>query len=164
MAEPPPHASLPCCRPPCVVAKRYKFQSGADGFKEDYQASLTARAMAAAFNAELEDHCPGTPRVKCLTVNRLLQLQGDTHYYCVEDFIEGDFCKYNNIFGDVEAPNSTRTPLYCELANSFSHFSFVRYAWRVRGIPCVCVCVCVCVPLRAWVMVAEAVWGMGHGR
>ena len=112
---------------PLHVAKKYKFGNGVEGFKEDYQASFAARATAATFNAELQQNSPGTPEVSCLTVNRLLQLQGDTHYYCVEEFIEGDFCKYNNIFGDVEPPVGSRTALHCEIANAFSHFSFVRF-------------------------------------
>eukprot|EP00667_Euglena_gracilis_P011687 EG_transcript_11953 len=104
------------------IAKRYTHHKGLTGFQEDYRASCLTRHLVTTFNQLLST--TGLPSVRCLEVNRLLDVDGQL--YSVEEFLEGEFCKYNNIFGRIELPLGGRTAQGCDLANAFTHFSFVR--------------------------------------
>eukprot|EP00667_Euglena_gracilis_P010460 EG_transcript_10639 len=104
---------------PIQVAKRYKFKAGTQGFREDHVNWFWANVAAKAFEAELKAKAPAMNPVTFQPCCSLLKLNGA--WYSVEDFLQGTFTKYNNIFGGMETATNTT---YTELAAAFSHFSF----------------------------------------
>lgn len=108
---------------PMQVAKRYKFKDGKQGFREDHVNWFWANILVDPFNALMGKTYPDIPLVKFQSCTRLMELNGE--WYSIEDFLDGKFVKYNNIFGDVERlPVPGEEPAYCDLAAAFSHFSF----------------------------------------
>eukprot|EP00906_Rhabdomonas_costata_P020394 RCo029677 len=115
------------------VAKRYRHKYG---FLEEWRSLRMGASLAEKFNAEL---CRNPPppaitgglecKVSFLAWDRILDYAGDL--YTVESFLEGNFCKYNNIFGGEEMiPHGPAEQLCCYLAGAYSHFTFVQSGHR----------------------------------
>jgi len=110
---------------PLQVAKRYMFKEGTKGFREDHVNWFAARLVVPAFNDLLATLLPSHPQVALIPVVRLMEIRGT--WYSLEDYIEGTFRKFNNIFGDVERPPlSGEDSTYFDLAAAFSHFSYIH--------------------------------------
>ena len=110
---------------PLQVAKKYTFKDPRQGFAEDHLASHMAGALAEPFNALLHAHLPDCPQVKLVPCVRLLELQSD--WYSLEEYLEGKWTKFNNIFGDVEAqPSGPDETMQFAVSAAFSHFGFLH--------------------------------------
>jgi hypothetical protein len=125
---------------PVQVAKRYKWKDGKKGFSEDHVNAYLAGCLTGPFNALLRSRLPHYPIVKYLQCTRLLELK--SRWYTVEEYLEGDFTKYNNIFGNEEfKPKGEEETKHHDVSAAFSHFSFLQsdheYAvLDVQGVGC----------------------------
>jgi hypothetical protein len=82
-----------------------------------------ASLIVTPFNELLTTLLPSHPKVSLVPVVRLMEIRGT--WYSLEDFIAGQFRKFNNIFGDVERPPLPgEDPTFFDLAAAFSHFSY----------------------------------------
>eukprot|EP00667_Euglena_gracilis_P010764 EG_transcript_10971 len=108
---------------PLQVAKKYIFKEGTKGFREDHVNWYVTSLCVDPFNELLASRCPTCPRVQLVSITRLLEIRGQ--WYSLEEYIEGRFRKFNNIFGDVErCPLPGEDSTYFDLAAAFSHFTY----------------------------------------
>eukprot|EP01012_Entosiphon_sulcatum_P064447 TRINITY_DN93278_c0_g1_i1.p1 TRINITY_DN93278_c0_g1~~TRINITY_DN93278_c0_g1_i1.p1 ORF type:complete len:530 (+),score=53.62 TRINITY_DN93278_c0_g1_i1:102-1691(+) len=112
---------------PIEVAKKYKFEFG---FRDEFVRAQVGNRMAQRFNKAAQ--C----QLRFALLDRVLELDG--RLYAIEEYLQGDWCKYNNIFGDVEYPYHDDPQ--CALACAFSHFSLVNSGYHfmlldIQGVP-----------------------------